>query len=702
MNSLDFDEFARLVASAPHLPDLRSDDGSILQPATEPVGFLPPRLRFEDGSEDLARVVLLQAPAAVGKSWMARSLSARSGNPLWDLSRFRVGSNFFTGTLAIQYGGAGFERIENSLAAGEVTLILDAADEALVGAGISNYEAAVRDLGQLISGGADERAPAAVILGRPETLELTAVLLEELSIPWRMYNVAYFDHEERRRFVRGKVSAIRSAVVDADVFRFVDGFTEAVVEALGPSGTSNSEVEEFLGYAPVLDALAAFYSEQDNPHLKLEEIKRDSSGGYAWDLLIRVVDAICERERLKLHQILSDSDPDVARAAYASFSREEQVRLLLASEEDAVLNVTEDLEQPQYQALIEAWERQFAEHPFRRRSESRAAVPNPMLRFSSVVFRDYCAAVGFFTLEDVGCLELAEAMAAAEFQPSPMFVRFVANVEHQYRDHEPLIPEALSRILDSVLAAGGRVRAFVTEGTTGPQGGVADAIVEVFDRDLSVLSVRVDVDRSEIVIGRGVGSAEIEVPSCDVRAGAGHRDFLIGEAVDIHCRTFICDSEDVRVVATEERPAMLEVERFTSSTGRVFATSESVFSIVSPRKLNYPWHAFSRGPEGQFAAETALFDAALDLRRLIVWFSRPSMAGRMTYPIEAMDTILRKGRASGAMFGYCVELGLITKVDNSYRLHEPANVLAIKNLQLDDARLSAFLEGFLRATSSGA
>ena len=359
---LSFDDLALMLARPRHLPTLRKE-GAIEQPAAMPEGFLQPKLDEDERSDPgTPQVILLKAPAAVGKTFTARALSNVTGNPMWDLSRFRVGSNFFTGTLAQHYGGPGYAAIEEMLHSGGVTLILDAADEALVGAGSSNFEAAVIDLCDLI-GESPSNAACAVILGRPETLLQTAVLLEEQSVRWAMFNVAYFDHDQSRDFVLGKIGSPSGGLRD-DAIQFVDGFFAAVERAL-EAELDDLGSEQFLGYAPVLDAMAAFYRDQDNPFATFEAIRTSGSSGYAWDLLVDVVDAICRRESEKLAGAFGQNDPRLVQMAATAYSREQQIRLLIANDADIeFINLTADWTAEEEQEFDTAWRAQFAEHPF--------------------------------------------------------------------------------------------------------------------------------------------------------------------------------------------------------------------------------------------------------------------------------------------------------------------------------------------------
>jgi hypothetical protein len=694
---LSFDDLVEMVARPHHLPSLRKD-GAIEQPAAMPEGFLQPRLDEDERSNPgIPQVILLKAPAAVGKSFTARALSSVTGNPMWDLAKFRVGSNFFTGTLAQHYGGAGYAAIEEMLHSGGVTLILDAADEALVGAGSSNFEAAVIDLCDLI-GESPSSAACAVILGRPETLLQTAVLLEEHNVRWAMYNVAYFDRDQSREFVLGKIGS-PSGGLREDTTQFVDSFFGAVEQALAAE-IDDLGSEQFLGYAPVLDAIAAFYNDQDNPFATFEAIRTSGSSEYAWDLLVDVVNAICKRESEKLAGALGQNDPRLAQMAATAYSREQQIKLLIANDADIEsVELAGDWTAEEERRFDAGWRAQFAEHPFLASQARRAEVENPLGRFSSVIFRDYAAAVAVHQLSEVESLLVLESLQRPEAQPSPMFARFLAAVavRDDARTHSA---ELLPCLLDSVQSAGSSL--FLSISEEADSGGDNEEIqlrVELLDVARETVDFSIERRRGTVNFGRAVGRVFCSVPSSDIVISGAHRDFLFGDFAFIRARSIECNADDVRVSVSGEGRVAIRVETFKSTTKRVVAPfNESIAITATKSELRYPWHRFKSSrkmTQGMNHTRADVTEAAMELRKLASWFLRPSLTGRGTYPVAAMDTILSKGRAPQEMFDFCLESGVIVRQLPSYKFIEPAPALAIKQLDLDNPQLDSFLRSYL-------
>jgi hypothetical protein len=146
-----------------------------LQVSALPDPFVPPDLQVIGGGPAAlaAEVLFLKAPAAVGKSTMARALSARTGAALLDLAQVPVSTQSLIGLLQSDFSGHG-----DPVAAshkGEIPLIVDALDEGRLLSGEQSFERFV----ELLHGSREETSrPKLVFLGRPEAIELTKVGLQ--------------------------------------------------------------------------------------------------------------------------------------------------------------------------------------------------------------------------------------------------------------------------------------------------------------------------------------------------------------------------------------------------------------------------------------------------------------------------------------------------------------------------------------------
>ena len=128
--------------------------------ATSPDGFVEPKLKILEGDPHTARILIIAAPGAVGKSSYARALAAATNSVVVDLAATApLGGHFFTGALSNAFDAAALVQV----ATGRIGLIVDALDEAQMRAGPKGYEAGLDDLACLTL---TDKALPAVLLGR--------------------------------------------------------------------------------------------------------------------------------------------------------------------------------------------------------------------------------------------------------------------------------------------------------------------------------------------------------------------------------------------------------------------------------------------------------------------------------------------------------------------------------------------------------
>lgn len=677
-------------------PDPSSRPGShISHPADAPANFIPPNFSEEEGDSTLtAQVLLIAAPAAVGKSWLAQHLSASTANPLWDLSQFNVGSGFFTGTITDAYGPGGFSEISAGLRQGSMCLILDAADEALVRAGTGSFEAALENLAHLIGRDQNEH-PSVVILGRQDTIQDSVASLNRLGVTSKVWDVSFFDETQTRHFVRTKSVSTPFRLVD-EIEPFMTTFFSQVQTALGATRWEDSQ--SFLGYAPVLDALATFYKKEENPLKKLNALARDTSNKHVWDLLIEIISAVAGRESEKFANIFGDGD--IAKEAFAreTYSERLQIEMLLSEDPSAIpIPISDDCNSDWLEDLEQKVAGLFREHPFIGSGE---ATPrgNPLLRFANAAFRDYAIA---YTLKDASSIEatrLSSLWRATSVNPSPMFSRFAFS--------EALAPageisaETLAMIADShsssfsnkdVLLAIFDFPEFVNEEFTGR-------------RDIKAnLGTHSVVLRANLLISEplqftgSLAQCLIFTPDSNVVLGSGSADFVIGPSTFIVCSTLSSESTELRV-AYDGRQVSIFADQIAGFTRKIATVTPDSLMLSIPT-ATYPWQQYLRKATD---AESRPLDsdlrlAGLNLRKLIDWFSRQSMGpGNLSYPKTTMDSILSKGRAPREMFDYCDSVGALSKTSAEYILKFSFPVPVIKSIDLTNGDYLDFLTGYVR------
>ena len=127
-----------------------------------------------------------------------------------DLSGRRIADGYFTGRLPKDLANGEVDQqfsiahaLRQALLQGQGTLIIDSADEALVSNGAQDFEAALLDLAGLIKNASGSR-PAAILLGRPDTIDVAHYFYIGQEIPVARVDVKFFDEASARKFIKLK------------------------------------------------------------------------------------------------------------------------------------------------------------------------------------------------------------------------------------------------------------------------------------------------------------------------------------------------------------------------------------------------------------------------------------------------------------------------------------------------------------------
>ncbi len=329
--SIQFNQLVTTIARAALRPA-----GRDLEVAAKPNPFVPPLLGLSQRQGKLnVEAVLIAAPAAVGKSTVAKALSSETQAPLLDLARVPVGAGSLRGLLAAAYGPDAIKLFRG----GDLPVIVDAIDEGRLHSGPEGLPAFFRTVGELLCEARDcKNRVKLVVLGRQDALrwargELQSACSDLTSVE---LVVDFFDEQGARGMV--EVYADFHAEEDAAyrhhrdrALQVRDAYFDAIAHALGARPGefwTMPDARAFAGYAPVLAALGAALARFENFE-RVENRLRGAAGmGEAWSVLEEVLDEVLVREQEKLvialQRRISSSIPANA------YDREEQLRLLTA------------------------------------------------------------------------------------------------------------------------------------------------------------------------------------------------------------------------------------------------------------------------------------------------------------------------------------------------------------------------------------
>lgn len=280
------------------------------------VDYVPARLTLNDclsGDLDGARIILVSAPGAVGKSVMARELCNQTGSIYLDLSR----SSTIAGNYVI--GGLANKDILTKWNQGDVGLVIDSLDEARLRVTQTSFEDFLADVNNV----SKRNKNPIIIFGRVGIIEETwLVLNENHNLDCPVFDIDFFNEDEASDFIIKSLSILSTSSGESEGYKHLTTSlrehsavykrsVSEVVQAL--KEISGNETTRFFGYAPVLDAVSKVIGTISNPSRISEEMKDILSG----EMLLNICKAVLGREQGKLTSQLSEKFNSVKSELYS-------------------------------------------------------------------------------------------------------------------------------------------------------------------------------------------------------------------------------------------------------------------------------------------------------------------------------------------------------------------------------------------------
>lgn len=254
----------------------------------------PPLVTSNECDFQNSKIWLISAPGAVGKSTFAKQLARKTGAIFVDLAKAdTIGTNYLTGSLFKAH-------LMEHMAAHKVALLMDALDEASLRV---TFESRIHFFDDVIAIAQNNAFPI-LIFGRPASIDESQLILEDKGFKPAIISIDYFTRNDAIKLVQNMVlEKLSSRNKDSlDSFkRHQSVVIKHISNALKTlDDTANISGKNFSGYAPVLDAVAEFFSRCSNysqAELSVQDIFNKS-------ILEQICKYILEREQSKLIQQL--------------------------------------------------------------------------------------------------------------------------------------------------------------------------------------------------------------------------------------------------------------------------------------------------------------------------------------------------------------------------------------------------------------
>ena len=292
------------------------------------------------------------------------------------------------GALVPAFGASHFATLLRHLSAGTLFVVIDALDEAQSRVGEASIFDFLEDIGKTA-----QSAPGAafVLLGRTRIAEDCWLVLTELGVRTSLYTIDFFDKAQRIKYLDQRLE--RNPETAASIAGHRAEFEEArnllfsqLDIAIDPAGGNEDtrEAAAFLGYAPVLDAIAVLLESKQNYHALANQLREEeqkagaTSGSGRMDLLKMVVERILEREQERMLQNLVRELAGQAPAGWRDWKQlytpaEQRARLLariLGDPWAPPVPIPAAMRQ-RYEDQIRSF---FDEHAFLREAKSAASI----------------------------------------------------------------------------------------------------------------------------------------------------------------------------------------------------------------------------------------------------------------------------------------------------------------------------------------
>jgi len=597
--------------------------------------FVPANVVPRSGFSDLSQSVwLIAAPGAVGKSTLAKEICALTGAVYLDLAE--------ASTVAGNYliGGLVYTDLLAAWSEGTTTIVIDALDEARLRVTQSGFEDFLADVAKVATKGS---API-VLLGRVGIIEEAWLLINENSgVAAPIFDIEFFDTEQAKKFVMARLVAL-SHMTQNDLLEYphlssslanhAKVYDEAVSEVIaGISRLSQADADRFVGYAPVLDAVAKVIAAEQNPARINEDMRRVLEG----EVLTSLANEILSREAGKLTIQLKNAHPDFPEDLYTP---EEQLHRLACKMLNLPAPPVPDIVAQKHVAVYEhAVKNLLPQHPFLNGDGKGAS--------SSVFEAAIIAAALKNELKNVR--ESAEKyISSAKHTANPFLFDFYL----AFDDGQSNAPaEHLGFLFDSVVSkatTGDKVRLYVSENADDTL--VSEIIVERGSGRSNSYVLNSPAE-GLITLGRKVSGISIDCEHTNVQLGLGGQLELISPTI-VQCQQLYLACDQV-VVKTDpkstEEVVLLEAQELLAgnSVSAPIVRPAAIFRVSWPGSEAYPWTSFNV-TDGQGEA-AHVSEGLRTLRRLVMAF-RSHSKGQLARFRDKIDHFrMLKGRVGEAL-----------------------------------------------------
>ena len=367
-----------VVASRKQPIALGTASESFFTPEAKVTPYIEPTFTKEEYPSERPTILLVSAVGASGKTFTAQALAHDTGLPVLDLAKHKpVADNTLTGILTTAYPIESIGPVLDGIRKGTHGIIIDGIDEGRSKTTEQGFEAFLDDLVQRSSG---SPVTSIVIFGRSQALLSTWVYLADKGVDVGLIRLDPFNLDQAKAYIDAYVGPM-DETRRAMYAQARDGVLEKLGAAFASADKKDVAFLSFIGYPPVLDAIATLLRTESNYHRVSQALSGSADGNLEVRLLIQIADFLLKREREE--KALPNFIDEIANSAGGStaqrlrdglYGREEQCARVLARGLGQAFprRVVEDLAlNDRYEKALATW---CPEHPFLEDNRVRNAV----------------------------------------------------------------------------------------------------------------------------------------------------------------------------------------------------------------------------------------------------------------------------------------------------------------------------------------
>jgi len=524
------------------------------------------------------RFILVSAPGATGKSAFAEFIAYKHNSIYWNLSELIIGDGSFQGTLYKALGALNISNYAKLLQNGDATLVIDALDEAEVISGRRNVETFLLEANDFLE---DANGPSIVVLSRTETAQNIATLFKSHTIPYIHFEIDYFPNSNAKEYVLKTVENKRN--VTPAIEKCVDEYFAKVQSII----TDKDTLKNFLGYAPVLQAIATHITEISNTSALLSDLKDNSDEVF---LINNVMENLLQREHDKLtcafKERLQEDQIEISNWDLIYDKEEQLSRLLyyiLLNDIDTSSRFFDNIPYDFIDDYVEMLKVFLPQHPFIQNAFSDGLIQNPKIDFAGPAFRDYCLAYALLNGNDEASAELYYQQEAATSRfPSPLFWNHYIDLSNNHINskHFAYVYEA-----------------YRSKTSIGSQASL-DVLYDNFDSKATfsitkdnkmIETTTLDLDVYDYMAFDSIINTSIDA---DCTVSVGQKDNCSIENSAINCKSIILCSNTVSIQAFDPGATFINCEKEIKYNGtippNVIVNNQGTIKIDFPNIFEFP------------------------------------------------------------------------------------------------------------------